>query len=597
MRLPFSFWLFLVGLVLVELAVLVPVIVTQKARDESSVTVELQMATDDLTVRLQKTIATFMYSVVRAAAAAPMSGFLSQQALEDAIQPEEDPNNTPGTLYAWVPLVNIAERVQYEQFYGFNITYLSNGTLIPYEVGQQSIFGGDFFAPYTIFVPGLPPPPLSNPFIYGFDLFSSVSISPLLQNNVSQFLVAPSSMISRTQNNYGIIAFARNMYNKGYMLGRVGSQELVEFSLIVPRRLVTLAAFVVSTNASRQALFYDNSPLLGNATNLTLFNALPARAEFVVSNFSSFGQVIMVAVRYDASYAAQFVGNTWVILASVLVPVCFLIDVICVILALLWQRRKELLILEQSKRQELQLMVGYVNHEIRNPLQTILGLADMHLEQAEKEKNHCLASDLGTIIGAAEFIEHIATDILDMRRVEEGKVDIEKSEIDILRLMSSLEKAVIPLLAKKTGIELKVEIDQQIQRVRTDLYRLQQILLNFLTNAFKHTDEGVITLSASLTNLKWIRFAVWDTGKGIASEKKDIIFRQFAQVSSKDASDLGGFGLGLYLTRMLAQLLGGSVGFESTVGVGSVFWVDLPAEEDSMSLLFQFQESDVPLHN
>ncbi len=595
MRLPFFFWLFLVGLIAVELAVLIPVIVTQKARDESLVVVQLQVATDDLAIRLQKTIASFMYSVVRAAAVAPRSGFLSQAALQDAIQPEEDPINTPGTLYAWVPLVPIAELTQYEESYGHNITYLANGTVIPYKLGQRSIFGGDFFGPYTIFVPMLPPPPLTNPLIYGFDLFSSASVFPLFQNT-STFLVAPSTLINRTQNNYGIIAVAKNLYNKGYMLGRVGSQELLEFSLVVPRRLVTLAAFVVSTNATRQALFYDISPLLGNATNLTLFNALPARAEFVVSNFTSFGQVIMIAVRYDTSYAAQFAGNTWVILTAVLVPVCFLIDVICIILALLWQRRKELLKLEQRKRQEVQLMIGYVNHEIRNPLQTILGLADMHLEQAEKEENHCLASDLGTIIGAAEFIEHIATDILDMRRVEEGKVDIEKSDVDIQRFMSSLEKAVIPLLAKKTGIEFKVEIDQQIQTVRTDLYRLQQILLNFLTNAFKHTDEGAITLSASLTNLKWIRLAVSDTGKGIAPEKKAIIFRQFAQVSSKDASDLGGFGLGLYLTKMLAQLLGGTVGFDSTAGVGSLFWVDLPAEGDSMSLLFQFQESEIPLH-
>ncbi len=78
------------------------------------------------------------------------------------------------------------------------------------------------------------------------------------------------------------------------MFGRIGSQELLEFSLTIPRRFVTLAAFVSSSNATRQALFYDNSPLLVNATNLTIFNALSARSEFVVSNFSSFGETIMV---------------------------------------------------------------------------------------------------------------------------------------------------------------------------------------------------------------------------------------------------------------------------------------------------------------
>ncbi len=121
--------------------------------------------------------------------------------------------------------------------------------------------------------------------------------------------------------------------------------------------------------------------------------------------------------------------------------------------------------------------------------------------------------------------------------------------------------------------------------------------MNFLTNAFKHTDEGLVTLSVSFATISWVRFSVWDTGKGIPPDKTAALFQQFAQVSSKDASDLGGFGLGLYLTKMLADLLGGHVGFESTLGLGSVFWVDLPVEWDRRSLSFQFQKSEIRLHH
>ena len=233
--------------------------------------------------------------------------------------------------------------------------------------------------------------------------------------------------------------------------------------------------------------------------------------------------------------------------------------------------------------------------EIRNPLQTILGLADLQLERAQEEHEPLLASDLSTIIGAAEFIEHIAEDILDLRRVEEGKVQIEKTDVDVVQIAGALEKAMLPLLSKKPQIQFKVNVETGIHSIRTDRYRLQQILLNFLTNAYRHTEEGLITLSVSLASAEWMRIAVWDTGKGIPEDKRQSLFAQFAQVSAGDASELGGFGLGLYLTKMLAELLGGKVGFETTLGLGSVFWVDLPTEYGRDDLSFQFQNTEIML--
>ncbi len=219
----------------------------------------------------------------------------------------------------------------------------------------------------------------------------------------------------------------------------------------------------------------------------------------------------------------------------------------------------------------------------------------MHVERAEEEDDALLASDLGTIVRSAEFIEHIARDILDLRRVEEGKLDIAVSEVDVVQLMNGLEKAVASMQSKRPGVAFKVNCDKDIHSIRTDRYRLEQILLNFLTNAFKHTEEGVVTLSASFVGLTSLRFAVWDTGKGIPREKMEALFKQFSQVSSEDASDFGGFGLGLYLTKMLAKLLSGTVGFESTLGLGSVFWVDLPVVWESASLAFQFASSEAPV--
>ena len=576
-------------LVVIELAVLVPVIVTQRRRDESQVSTRLNALTVDLADRLNKTIASFVYNVVLAAGAAPRRGFLSQEALEDVIQLNEDPRSTPALLYFWVPLVPAAERSAYAQFYGFNITQLKNGTTnetVPVPPDSTRPFS----APYTIFVPQLPPPPATNPLIYGFDLLSLASTAVSFRNE-SKYLLVPSSLVSRSPNNYGFIAVAQNKYGRGYMFGRVGSGELLNFSVTIPRKEVMLAAYVSSSNATRQALFYEDSPLIGNATNLAIFNALPIRSEFYTASFTLLGETILVAARYSGEYSAQFAGNTWVILAAVLAPVCFLIDVIWVILALLWYRRKREHQLEQSKRREAQVMVSYVNHEIRNPLQTILGLSDLHLEEAEEKEDARLISDLKTIIRAAEFIEHIATDILDLRKVEEGKLVLEMSDVNVYDLLSGLQKSVAVLLSHKTDVRFAIVADPEIVTIRSDRYRLEQILMNFLTNAFKHTDKGTISLSVGFISPSRVRFSVTDTGKGIPSEMKEKMFQEFSQSSAKDATELGGFGLGLYLTKMLAQLLGGQVGFESTLEQGSEFWVDLPVAKNSLNLSSQFEES------
>jgi two-component system sensor histidine kinase/response regulator len=229
--------------------------------------------------------------------------------------------------------------------------------------------------------------------------------------------------------------------------------------------------------------------------------------------------------------------------------------------------------------------------EIRNPLQTILGLADLHLEQAEEQGYSALASDLGTIVRAAEFIEHIARDILDVRRVEDGKLDIELSDVDLTLLLEGLRKAVAPLQLKNPGVVFKISRDPEMMTVRTDRYRMEQILLNFLTNAYKHTAAGSVTLSLSFISMAWVRFSVIDTGCGVPHEMQEKLFQRFSQSTPRDASDLGGFGLGLYLTKKLAELLGGRVGFESTPGVGSAFWVELPAGRSDMSVSIQFDQT------
>ncbi len=231
--------------------------------------------------------------------------------------------------------------------------------------------------------------------------------------------------------------------------------------------------------------------------------------------------------------------------------------------------------------------------EIRNPLQTILGLGDLWLEElaAAEPKNERLVDDLGTIVSSAEFVEHIATDILDLRRIEEGKISLDIAEVNVRTLVSGLQKSVVALARPDVAFQVVCE-DGLPCAIMTDRYRLEQILMNFVTNSFKHTDHGSVVVRFCAPTSGRIRISVTDTGRGIAAERQGLVFEQYSQVAVQDATVLGGFGLGLYLTRMLARLLGGTVGFTSREGVGSTFYLDLPLQPDWRE---EFDHSAVPL--
>ncbi len=577
-----------VAMVVVELCLLVPLIVIEREKDQALVPSNLQRVTAEQAKRLEDAVARFAYSVTRAAAA-PDAGFLTQERFNDYVALDDSP--FVDLRYAYVPLVTAAERAEFERFYGLNITDLPNGprtgvySVVPYNITNRTLF-----APYALFAPPMPEAP-----VLGLDLLPFNNSETKVLRDEDKYLVIPTSIFARAGNSYNLLSVARNKKGRGWMLGAIDSRTWLETTLDVPRSDVTLAAFILAPQVNDPALYFDDSPLLGNASYLALFESLPQRSLFYCANVSAFNETVLLAVRYSAAFGAGFEGTTWVILVAVLAPLFALIDVIFVVVWLLLERQQRLHHMEESKRREAQVMISYVNHEIRNPLQTVLGLADVLLEKASDEGNRLLADDLETIVQSAEFIEHIARDILDLRRVEEGELEVEMAEVDIATLVSGLQKNVMLLQSRKQGVSFRVSVDPEIGKIVTDRYRLQQIVLNFLSNAFKHSESGEVVLSVAIANAEWIRVAVWDNGAGIPPERAEQLFEQFAQVSTADASERGGFGLGLYLTRMLAQLLGGKVGFQSTLGLGSVFWVDLPTHWNRMHLSFQFKNTETKL--
>jgi signal transduction histidine kinase len=175
---------------------------------------------------------------------------------------------------------------------------------------------------------------------------------------------------------------------------------------------------------------------------------------------------------------------------------------------------------------------------------------------------------------AAEFAEMV-DDLLDLAKVEAGRVEISAGWFELVDLFSALRGMFKPILTNPEVV-LVFDEPEDLPKLYNDDRKLAQILRNFISNALKFTSRGEVRVSATAIDGEYVRFAVSDTGIGIAAEHHAAVFEDFAQVDSPLQKRLRGTGLGLALSKHLAALLGGYVGVESELNKGSVFWVVVP---------------------
>jgi signal transduction histidine kinase/ActR/RegA family two-component response regulator len=215
-----------------------------------------------------------------------------------------------------------------------------------------------------------------------------------------------------------------------------------------------------------------------------------------------------------------------------------------------------------------------MSHEIRTPLNGLVGLAELARDPATAEPAR--REYLQRIGECANALTAIIGDVLDLSKIEAGKLQIETVDFDLHALLASLE-AVHDMLARARGLAFHVEVQAEVpQHVRGDPVHLRQILANYLGNALKFTPHGSVRLVAMAGPDHHIRFEVHDTGIGIAAADLARVFEPFTQVDNTQSRRFEGTGLGLSICRELAERLGGRVGVSSAAGGGSCFWVELP---------------------
>ena len=232
----------------------------------------------------------------------------------------------------------------------------------------------------------------------------------------------------------------------------------------------------------------------------------------------------------------------------------------------------------QATRAKSQFLAS-MSHELRTPLNAIIGYSEMLHEEAEDLGQESFLPDLVKIREAGKHLLSLINDILDLSKIEAGKMDVLLEDFEVADLIGQVQSVIEPLMTKNANT-LVVDCAPDLGAMRTDQTKLRQNLFNLLSNAAKFTKAGKITLAARRIvkdGDDWLEFKVSDSGIGMTQEQLGRLFQAFAQAEASTSRDYGGTGLGLAITRHFCRMLGGDVAVESTPGKGSTFTITLPA--------------------
>jgi signal transduction histidine kinase len=215
-----------------------------------------------------------------------------------------------------------------------------------------------------------------------------------------------------------------------------------------------------------------------------------------------------------------------------------------------------------------------MSHELRTPLNAIIGYSEMLQEEARDAQHHAYIPDLEKINTAAKHQLSLINDILDLSKIEAGRMDLELSDF---QLPTAIDGALTLVRERATrrGITLQATVDSRLGDVRADERKIKQVVLNLLSNAIKFTPEGGRVDVRARPVDGSVEVSVSDTGIGIAPEDQEAVFEEFRQVGTS-ATKQEGTGLGLALARKFVELHGGRIGVKSQVGAGSTFTFTLP---------------------
>lgn len=234
--------------------------------------------------------------------------------------------------------------------------------------------------------------------------------------------------------------------------------------------------------------------------------------------------------------------------------------------------------------------LSFMTHEIRTPLTAIIGFSENLLDYNQSMEDRLDA--IHTVINSSHHLLQLINDVLDVSKIEAGRLETEAMETNLGVLLKEVA-SLVRVLTKNKGLNFTVTCEEKVpETVTTDPLRLKQILINVISNAIKFTEHGAVTLALDYdAKANDLSFRVTDTGVGMTSHQKENLFKAYGQADISTAREYGGTGLGLYLSKNLAQRLGGDIHVDSEKGVGTVFSIKVSAGK--IGQLISLQEDDL----
>ena len=273
-----------------------------------------------------------------------------------------------------------------------------------------------------------------------------------------------------------------------------------------------------------------------------------------------------------------------------------LLSVVPLYVAVMLKRLQEAKNAAEEASREKSRFLANISHEIRTPLNAIVGFSSMLGRVEDLDEQRCM---VGHINNASASLMDLVEGVLDLSRIEAGQLRMQMSRVDIRALMQSIE-GMFSLQTGDNGVEYSTYISDDIPRfVMADMQRLRQVLVNLVGNAVKFTGDGRIHVSVTATDIDsqcgMLQFDIQDTGPGIPSDFQEKIFDRFRQADDSAQRQHGGAGLGTAIAKNLVELMGGSIGLESSSGKGSRFWFSIPLETGTGDELLVHTQGDLPV--
>ena len=292
------------------------------------------------------------------------------------------------------------------------------------------------------------------------------------------------------------------------------------------------------------------------------------RKELYVSAVTSVVGYIFVII-YEQSWTKNTYEAVFQVVLLIILPIY-----VDLILKNMIKAKREAVDANRAKS----VFLANMSHELRTPLNAIIGYSEMLQEDVKESGESQHLNDLKKINTSGQHLLALISNILDMSKIEAGKMELNLSKVNVKKMIAEIELTVTSLMIR-SGNLFKISYEDPPSEIITDELKLKQVLINLLGNATKFTHEGQITLlikSATIDSPEHICFCVKDNGIGITEEQKEQLFTPFSQVEDSQFHNCEGTGLGLFISRSYCRMLGGDITLESEVGVGSVFEVILP---------------------